>query len=91
MNRYQTSTPRAAFSIAAAALTAMTIGLAVVLPAKMDAASHGKRALASVRAVAPVVTTGSIVPARIEAQGVREPDLASAPAGSSGGERDARG
>ena len=36
MNRYETSTPRAAFALAAVALTAMTLGLSVIIPAGME-------------------------------------------------------
>ena len=36
MKRYKTNTPRTAFALAAAALTALTIGVAVVLPAHAD-------------------------------------------------------
>jgi hypothetical protein len=35
MNRYQFRVPRVAFAVAALALTAVTIGLAVVLPAQI--------------------------------------------------------
>ena len=91
MNRYQTSTPRTAFGIAAAALTAMTIGLAVVLPAQMDAGSAANRTVAAVRTVTPAVTEVSIIPARIDVQGVREPELASEPADGSGARRNTQG
>lgn len=40
MNEYKPSSRPAAFGAFAVALTAMTIGLAVVLPAKMDAGKH---------------------------------------------------
>ena len=36
MKPYKTNTPRTAFAVAAAALTALTIGVAVVLPAHAD-------------------------------------------------------
>ena len=36
MKRYKTNTPRTAFALAAAVLTALTIGVAVVLPAHAD-------------------------------------------------------
>src|SRR4029078_9104602 len=40
MNAYKPSSRPAAFGAFAVALTAMTIGLAVILPAKMDAGRH---------------------------------------------------
>jgi hypothetical protein len=83
MNRYQPSTPRTPFGIAAAVLTAMTIGIAVVLPAKMDAGSAAYRPSAA-KVVTPAVTEASIIPARFSVQGVREPELASAPADNTG-------
>jgi len=36
MKHYETSTPRIAFACLAAALTAVTLGLSVVLPARVD-------------------------------------------------------
>ena len=43
MNRYEINIPRAACRIAAIAMTAITIGTLVVLPAKMEAARHELR------------------------------------------------
>jgi hypothetical protein len=40
MNEYKPSSRPAAFGAFAVALTAMTIGLAIILPAKMDAGRH---------------------------------------------------
>jgi len=40
MHRYETSTPRVAFGIAAVAMTAITIGVLVVMPVRMEADSH---------------------------------------------------
>lgn len=95
MNRYPTSTPRAAFAFAAAALTALTIGLAVVLPASLDSGRAASRPLAAVGAAAPALagasTEVSIIPARIHVQGVREPELAAAPAAAVDVRRDRQG
>jgi len=74
MNRYPNSTPRALIAIAAAALTAATLGLAVIVPATLDSASPDGRTLAA-RAPAPVEV--AIHPARIDVIGVREPEVAS--------------
>ena len=51
MNDYKPSSRPAAFGAFAVALTALTIGIAVVLPAKMDA---GSRAVHTVAAPQPV-------------------------------------
>jgi len=40
MDRYETPTPRVAFSIAAVAMTAITIGVLVVIPARMGSDGH---------------------------------------------------
>jgi len=49
MNEYKPSSRPAAFGAFAVALTAMTIGLAVVLPARMDAGKQEVRAMAAPR------------------------------------------
>ena len=54
MNRYEINIPRAACRIAAIAMTAITIGTLVVLPAKMEAARHELRQ--SVTANVPAAT-----------------------------------
>ena len=62
MNRYETSIPRVAFGIAAVAMTAITIGVSVVMPAKMDSDSREPRVLAALKVTAPASTgdvTGS--------------------------------
>jgi hypothetical protein len=75
MNAYQTSTPRAAFVIAALALTALTIGVSVVAPAKMDSGGQEVGPLAAPRTVTP--TQVVINPARIEVVAAREPGFIS--------------
>ncbi len=52
MNRYQTPSPRKAFAIASIALTAITVGLAVVVPAKVGSAHQDVRTLAPIEVVA---------------------------------------
>jgi hypothetical protein len=47
MNDYKPSSRPAAFGAVAVALTAMTVGLAVVLPAKMDAGNHEVRTVSA--------------------------------------------
>jgi hypothetical protein len=62
VNRYQPSSPRVAFGIAAVAMTAITIAVSVVVPARMDSDSQEPRVLAALKVTAPapaVVVTGS--------------------------------
>jgi hypothetical protein len=72
MNRYKTSTPRAAFALAAIALTAMTLGLSVIVPAHVEAS----------KTEAPTTIVVSDAPtrvARIDVVAVREPQVAAVP------------
>jgi hypothetical protein len=71
MNRYETSTPRAAFALAALALTAMTLGLSVIIPARMDTSNIATPA-------AIIVSDAPTRVARIDVIAVREPKVASA-------------
>ena len=73
MNRFQPSTPRTLFALAAAALTAVTLGLVVVAPASMAPTVADTRTLAANGGVkhAPIEVT--IVPGPIMVYGVREP------------------
>jgi len=62
MNRYQTLIPRVAFGIAAVAMTAITMGVSVIMPAKMDSDSPEPRMLDALTVTAPASTgdvTGS--------------------------------
>ena len=77
MNRYETSISRAAFGIAALAMTAITVGLAVVAPAKMEFGRAEIRTLAVSRVVTPAPIEVAISPARIDVVAVREPKLVS--------------
>ncbi len=62
MHPYDTSSPRAGFAIAAIAMTAMTIGLTVVVPAKMDSGRDEARTLA--RPAATILATPAAVTSR---------------------------
>ena len=73
MNRYQTSTPRAALVIAAIALTALTIGASVIAPAKIDSGSRELGLFAARKSVAPMPTPVVIEPVSIEVVAAREP------------------
>jgi hypothetical protein len=63
MNRYQTPIPRVAFGLAAVAMTALTIGVTVVLPAKMDSNGDEPRVLAASKVTTPVAP-GGVTPLR---------------------------
>ena len=83
MNRYETSIPRVAFGIAAVAMTGITIGVLVVIPAKMDFGSREARMLAASKVTTPAstgVVTGS---ESIDVVAVREPASSTAPCTSS--------
>ena len=72
MNRYQPRAHRAAFGIAAVAMTALTLALAVVVPAQLAADRPTDGTVLAARSAAPAVTEVLIVPARIEVFGVRD-------------------
>ncbi len=92
MNRYQTSTPRRAIvAIVAAALTAATLGVAVIVPATIAGSSADMGALAATSAVAPAPIEATIVPARIEVIGVRDSAFAATQDREFQGGRDRRG
>src|SRR5579872_1832595 len=76
MRRYETRVPRMAFGIAAIALTAITIAVGVVAPARLDSSSAGRAALAAAKVRAPAPVEVAIVPRQIEVVGIRSPDLA---------------
>ena len=91
MNRYETSIPRVACGIAAVAMTAITIGVSVVMPAKMDSDNREPRMLAGSKVTTPAstgVVTGS---ASIDVGAVREPALSTVPCTSSNPNRKPEG
>ena len=63
MNSYETNMPRTAFGIAAVALTAMTLGLVVVVPAKTESAAQPGHSLVTVTPATSETVTATIVPA----------------------------
>ena len=77
MNHYQISSPRKVFAIVAVAMTAITIGLAVVVPAKVQSDARDPRAMAAAKAMTPA--SAEVVASRlhVEVVGVREPELLS--------------
>lgn len=66
MNEYKPSSRPAAFGAFAVAMTAMTIALAVVLPAKMDAGKHEVRTLAAPRPASAPAADPDSGPIRID-------------------------
>ncbi len=78
MNSYETNMPRTAFGVAAVALTAMTLGLMIVVPAKTESAAQSSHALVAAMPATSEPVTATIVPDRIEVIGVRERKLVSA-------------
>ena len=77
MNHYQISSPRKVFAIAAVAMTAITLGLSVVAPAKMLADARDLRALTTSKAMTPAPAEVVASPLHIYVVGVREPELVS--------------
>jgi hypothetical protein len=77
MNSYKSSTPRTAIGFVAVALTAMTIGLLVVMPAKFGTGSSEATTLATTKVVPAAPTEVAITPATIDVVGVRETSVAS--------------
>ena len=75
VNDYHIPAPRAALGITAFALSALTLGLSVVVPAEMNANALTASALSAGRsgAVGPIDVI--INPTRIDVIGVREPKV----------------
>jgi hypothetical protein len=73
MNRYQISSPRTVFAIAAVAMTAITIALSVVGPAKVQSDALDVRALTTSKAMTPAPTEVAANPLHVHVVGVREP------------------
>jgi len=59
MKNYEPKTPRAAFGVAALAMSVITLCVAVVAPAAMDARGDDPGVLAAARAAAPAVTASA--------------------------------
>ena len=77
MNRYQISSPRKVFAIAAVAMTAITIGLSVVVPAKVHGDARDPQTLTASKAMTPGPAEVIASPLHINGVGVREPELVS--------------
>lgn len=80
MTRYEPGAFHPAFGIAAVAMTAITIGVAVIVPARMDSGGRDGATLSAATAVRPALNEAAISPARIDVVAVREPKTAFEPA-----------
>jgi hypothetical protein len=70
MNTYKFPMPRAAFAFAALAMSALTIGVLVVLPSRMESDSQAYALFAASRAA----QCANVVPAKcVELVGMEEP------------------
>jgi hypothetical protein len=78
MHRYETSTPRVAFAVAAVAMTAITIGVLVVMPASMEADSDEPGMLAGSK-VTTLASTSAVTGATIDVVAVHESGLDGGP------------
>ena len=72
MNRYELPIPRTALGIAAITLSAMTFGLAVVLPASLTPEPQESRAQTAPTVEVSAIRVVAIDPARIVVVGERE-------------------
>lgn len=54
MKRYKSSAPRAAFAVAAVAMTVITIAVSIVVPATMDSGLSRLDALVQLNGIAPM-------------------------------------
>ena len=77
MNRYETPMPRMSFALAAIALSVVTLGLTVMLPASLNSGHGGNVPLAAAK---PAAIEVSIIPARIVVTGECEQNMAYEPA-----------
>jgi hypothetical protein len=80
MSRYETSMPRMSFGLAAIALSVVTLGLTVMLPASLNSGHGDTASLAAAKSAAPTAVEVSIVPARIVVTGECEQNMAYEPA-----------
>jgi hypothetical protein len=80
MNGYESRIPRIAIGVAAIALSAITLGLTVFLPASVNSERYESALLAAAKAAAPSPVEVAIIPARIDVVGNCEETVAFEPA-----------
>jgi hypothetical protein len=78
MHRYETSTPRVALGIAAVAMTAITVAILVVIPARIEAISHEPVSTLAMSQVTTLASTSAVTGATIDVVAVHGPGLATA-------------
>ena len=76
MNTYNPETPRTLFAVAAGTLTAITLGVFVVMPATLDSGFDPAFTLAASRPAVATPIEVAINPASIEVVGRSEPNVA---------------
>ena len=79
MNCYEPLIRRLAFGIAAVAMTAITIGVSVVMPARMDSDSREPRLLEALTVTAPASTGDVIGSESIDVVAVHKAGLSAVP------------
>ncbi len=79
MSRYEASIPHVAFGIAAVAMTAITFGVSVIMPAKMESDNLEPRMVAASKVTTPVVTGVITDSASIDVAVLRGPGLSAIP------------
>jgi hypothetical protein len=79
VNRFQPSTPRVALGITAVAMTVISFGLLIIVPATIDSGKEDVCAQTAAKVVTPAAPEVAIIPMRIDVIGVREIEVASAP------------
>ena len=79
MNRYETPMPRMSFGLAAIALSVVTLGLTVMLPASLNSGRGDNAAVSAANSATPAAIEVSIIPARIDVTGECEQNMAYEP------------
>jgi hypothetical protein len=78
VSRYEASMPHIAFGIAAVAMTAITFGVSVIMPAKMESDNLEPRMVAASKVTTPAVT-GVITDSASIVAVLRDPGLSAVP------------
>ena len=79
MRRYEASIPHVAFGIASVVMTAITFGVSVIVPAKMESDNPEPRMVAASKVTTPVVTGVITDSASIDVAVLRGPGLSAIP------------
>jgi hypothetical protein len=79
MNGYDSRTPRFALAVAAIAMTTIMLAVAVVVPARLEAATPEPLILDASRAVPPLPTLGASPPASAQSTPIARPGAGETP------------